>query len=122
MNITISDGETTISMPMTKDVNDVGKMEYKEQTTANGRTVRKLIGFRPGFKYLWDYVSVATITALNAMLRTGTFFTVTYFDTDSTAQSGTFSISYPAPTLFDYIDGIAVFHKFELTIAAQEVT
>ncbi len=122
MNITISDGATTIAMPMTKDVVDVGKMEYKEQSTANGRTVRKLIGFRPGFKYQWDYVPIATITALNAMLRAGTFFTVTYFDTDSTAQSGTFSVSYPAPTLFGYVDGAAVFHKFELTIAAQEVS
>ena len=122
MNITISDGTTTITMPMTKSVTDAGSVETKETKMAGGRITRKVIGFRPGFKYIYDYIPVATITALSALLRTGEFLTVTYFDTDSTAKSGTFSISYPAPTLFAYIDGVAVFHNFELTITAQEVS
>jgi hypothetical protein len=129
MNITISDGTTTVTMPelkndntiATKSVTDAGVLVYKETTMASGRVVRKIIGFRPGFKYIWDYVPTATITTLNTMIRTGGFYTVTYFDTDGTAKSGTFSISYPAPVLFGYIDGIAVFHDFELTITAQEV-
>ena len=122
MNITISDGTTTITMPITKDVTDAGELVYKETTMASGRIVRKIIGFRPGFKYVWDYVPTATITALSALLRTGGFFTVTYFDTDGTAKTGTFSISYPAPSLFGYVDGVAVFHNFELTITAQGVS
>lgn len=120
--ITISDGSTTITMPMTKDITDAGALECKEKTMIGGRTVRKIVGFRPGFKYVWDYVPAATITALASMLRTGTFFTVGYFDIDGTVKSGAFSISYPAPTLFGYIDGVPVFHNFELTITAQEVT
>ena len=120
--ITISDGITTITMPKTKKVSDAGALEYKEQNTAGGRIVRKITGFRPGFTYTWDYVPAATIAALVALLRVGTFFTVGYFDVDGTDKSGTFSVDYPAFNLFKFVNGVGMWHNCTLTIKAQEVS
>jgi len=120
--ITISNGTTTITMPITFTVSDAGAPEYKEITMAGGKKVREMIGFRPGFKYEWDYVPADMITALIAMLRTGAFFTVGYFDLDGADKTGTFSVSYPSFELFTFeSDGTGVWHKCSLTITAQEV-
>lgn len=119
--ITISDGVTTITMPRTKKVSDAGAPEYKEIKMAGGKYVREMKGFRPGFKYAWDYVPAATITALITLLRTGGFFTVGYFDLDGTDKSGTFSVSYPTFEVFKFVDGAAMWHNCTLTIKSQEV-
>jgi len=122
MAITISDGTTTVTMPRTDQVTDAGALEYKEQTTAGGRIVRKIVGFRPGFTYTYDFVPAATIIALISLLRVGTFFTVGYFDLDGTDKSGTFSVSYPSFSLFKFdSSGTAVWTSCTLTIKAQEV-
>jgi hypothetical protein len=105
-------------MPPTDQVTDAGALEYKEQATANGRVVRKIVGFRPGFTYTYDFV-----TALITLLRTGTFFTVGYFDLDGTEQSETFSVSYPSFSVFKFdSSGTAVWTGCTLTIKAQEVS
>lgn len=119
--ITISNGVTTVTMPRTKKVSDAGSPEYKEVKMAGGKIVRELIGFRPGFKYEWDYVPAADIAALATMLRTGGFFTVGYFDVDGTDGSGTFSVSYPSVEVFRFRNGVAVWHNCSLTIMSQEV-
>ena len=120
--ITISNGTTTITMPITFTVSDAGAPEYKEIKMAGGKIVREMIGFRPGFKYEWDYVPADTITALVAMLRAGGFYTIGYFDLDGTDKTGVFSVSYPAFELFSFeSDGTGVWHKCSLTITAQEV-
>jgi len=123
MAITISDGATTVTMPPTDQVTDAGALETKDQTTANGREVSKIIGFRPGFTYVYDYVPADTFRALVALTREKKYFTVGYFDTDGTDKSGVFSVSYPLPKVFKFgNDGIAVWHDFTLTIKAQEVS
>lgn len=119
--IAISDGVTIVTMPRTRKVTDAGAPEYKEITMAGGKTVREMIGFRPGFTYEWDYVPASTIAALVPLLRTGDFLTVDYFDVDGTDSSGLFSVSYPSPGVFRFKEGIAVWHGFQLTIKAQEV-
>lgn len=120
--ITISNETTTITMPITFTVSDAGAPEYKEITMAGGKKVREMIGFRPGFKYEWDYVPADMITALVAMLRAGGFFTVGYFDLDGTDKTGVFAVSYPAFELFTFErDGTGIWHKCSLTITAQEV-
>lgn len=120
--ITISNGTTTITMPKTRNVQDAGAVEYKEIKMASGKMVREMIGFRAGYTYAWDYVPAATVVALSTMLRTGSFFTVGYFDVDGTDKSGTFSVSYPAPSVFKFVNGVAMWHNFTITIQAQEVT
>jgi len=119
--ITISNGTTTITMPKTRKVSDASAPEFKEIKMAGGKVVREMLGFRKGYKYSWDYVPAATITALTTMLRTGGFFTVGYFDTDSTIGNGTFSVSYPSLEVFKFIDGVAMWHNCSITIMAQEV-
>ena len=123
MAITISDGTTTVTMPRTDQVTDAGTLETKDQTTANGRMVKKIIGFRPGFTYTYDYIPAATLTALIALLRARTFFTIGYFDLDGIDKSGTFSVDYPSFSLFKFhSDGSAVWHDCKITIKAQEVS
>jgi hypothetical protein len=120
--ITISNGTTTVTMPRTRNVTDAGAVVAKESEMASGRIVRKVTGFRPGFTYTWDYVPAETIASLAALLRTGAYFTVGYFDIDGTDQTGTFSVSYPAPQVFKFVGGVAMWHNFTLTIRAQGVT
>jgi hypothetical protein len=119
--IMISDGVTYITMPQTKKVTDVGAVEYKEIKMAGGKLVREMIGFRPGFRYDWDYVPASTIADLIAFLRTGAYFTVAYFDVDGTEKSGLFSITYPTPKVFKFVRGVAMWHGVSITITAQEV-
>jgi len=122
MQITISDGTTTITMPRTKKVTDAGEWEYDEIKMASKKVVREMTGFRIGFTYEWDYVQASLIATLKTLLRAKTFFTVTYFDIDGATGSGTFSVSYPAPEVFKFKNGIAMWHNFKLTIKAQEVS
>lgn len=120
--ITISDGTTTITMPYTENVTDVGANEYKEITMASGLKVKKIIGFRRGFRYDWDSVPAEIITALISMLRTGEYYTVGFFDTDGTDGTALFSVSYPSFQLFTFEkDGTAVWHVCSLTITARGV-
>ena len=120
--ITINNGVTTITMPKTKKVEDAGSPEYKEVTMASGKHVREVIGYRAGYTYSWDYVPAQTIKDLKAMLSTGGFYTVGYFDIDGTDKSGTFSVSYPTFKVFKFVNGVAMWHNCSLTIKAQEVT
>lgn len=120
--ITITSGATVITMPPTKKVSDAGEPVFTETTMASGLRVRDIKGFRAGFTYEWDYVPAATITALIALLRTGSFFTVDYFDTDGTDKQGVFSIDYPSLELFTFRDGIPMWHNCKLKIMAQGVT
>lgn len=119
--IIISSGTTVITMPRTKKVSDAGEPVFTENTMASGLRVRDIKGFRPGFTYEWDYVPAATITALLALLRTGGFFTVDYFDTDGTDKQGVFSIDYPSFELFTFRNGVPMWHNCKLTIKAQGV-
>lgn len=119
--ITISNGTTTITMPRTKKVSDAGELVFAEKTMASGLRVRDIKGFRPGFKYEWDYVPATTVTALISLLRTGGFFTVNYFDVDGTDKTGVFSIDYPSPGVFKFKDGVAMWHGFTLVLKAQGV-
>lgn len=120
--ITLSDGSTAVTMPYTRSVADAGTVEYKETTMASGRIVRKIIGFRPGFRYAWDYVPDETIAAVIAMLRSGKLLSVSYFDLDGKDRNGMFMVDYPAFELFDFIGGKAVWHNCALTIRAQGVS
>lgn len=119
--ITISNGATAITMPRTKKVSDAGELIYTESTMASGLRVRDIKGFRPGFRYEWDYVPAATITALVTLLRTGGFFTVDYFDVDGTDKQGSFSVDYPSFEVFTFRNGVPMWHNCTLTIKAQGV-
>ena len=119
--ITISNGVTTITMPRTRKVSEAGELVYTEKQMASGKMVRDVKGFRAGYVYKWDWVPASTINDLVAMLRTGSYFTVDYFDTDGTDKSGTFSIDYPSFEVFTFRDGVAMWHNCNLTIRAQEV-
>jgi hypothetical protein len=120
--IKISDGITTITMPRTRQVQDAGELAYIEKEMASGKRVRDVKGFRPGFTYTWDYVPASTITALVTMLRSGSFFTVDYFDVDGTDKTGLFAIDYPSFEVFTFKGGVAVWHNCTLTIRAQGVS
>lgn len=119
--IKISDNTTTITMPRTRKVTDAGELIYKEKQMASGLVVRDIKGFRPGFRYEWDYVPASTITTLVTMLRKGGFFTVDYFDVDGTDKQGVFSIEYPSFEVFTYRNGIPVWHNCVLKITSQGV-
>lgn len=119
--ITISNGVTSVTMPRTRRVTEAGELVYKEAPMASGLRVRDITGFRPGFTYEWDYVPAATINALVAMLRTGNFCTVNYFDIDGTEKQGVFSVDYPRFELFTFRNGIPMWHNCALTIKAQGV-
>ena len=119
--ITISNGVTSITMPPTRKVTEVGELVHKEIPMASGLRVRDITGFRPGYSYEWDYVPASTITALITLLRTGGFFTVDYFDVDGTDKQGVFSIDYPSFRIFTFRNGAPVWRDCKLTIKAQGV-
>jgi len=119
--ITITSGPTVIVMPRTKKVSEAGETVFTESTMASGLRVRDIKGFRPGFKYEWDYVPATTITALVTLLRTGGFFTVNYFDVDGTDKQGVFSIDYPSFGVFTFRNGVAMWHGCSLSIKSQGV-
>jgi hypothetical protein len=119
--ITISNGITSITMPRTRQVADAGEKIFAEKQMASGAIVRDVMGFRPGFTYTWDWVPAETIKSLIAMLRSGSFFTVEYFDVDGVDKTGLFAIDYPSFELFTFRKGEAMWHNCTLTIKAQGV-
>jgi hypothetical protein len=119
--ITISNGVTSVTMPRTRQVAEAGELVCRESAMASGMLVRDIKGFRPGFTYTWDWVPAATINALVAMLRSGGFFTVDYFDVDGTDKTGLFVVEYPSFEVFTFRDGVPVWHNCTLTIRAQGV-
>jgi hypothetical protein len=102
-------------------VSDAGEQVYKEATMASGKVVRDITGFRPGFEYEWDYVPVATINSLVALLKTCQSLTVDYFDTDGTDKQGTFYVSYPSLGVFAFQNNNPVWHNCKLKIMSQGV-
>lgn len=119
--ITISNGVTTIVMPKAKKVSDAGELIFKESTMASGKIVRDIKGFRPAFKYEWDYVPASTITSLINILRSGSSVSVNYFDVDGIDKQGVFYLSYPSFEVFKFKDGIPMWHKCSITIKSQGV-
>jgi len=119
--ITISNGVTTITMPRTKDITSSDSEVSKVITMASGKTVKEMIGFRAVVTAKWDYVPVATITALQTMLRAGGWFTVGYPDPDGTDKSIKMSISMPQPKVFKFVNSVPMWHDVSLTMTAQEV-
>ncbi len=119
--ITISNGKTSVTMPITRKVVDDGKTEYKEKTMASGKKVRDIIGFRKGFTYEWDYIPSETINSLMSLLRTAEALTVSYFDVDGTEGSALFYVSYPNLGVFAFRNDVPIWHDCKLTISAVEV-
>ena len=120
--ITISNGVTTITMPRIKKITVGGAEVAKEVTMASGKMVKDIIGHRAVINAEWDYVPAATMAALINLLRVGGYFTVGYPDPDGTDHSEDFSISVPAPGIFKFVSGVAMWHGVKLTMTAQEVT
>lgn len=119
--ITISNGMTSVTMPITRKVADDGKPEYKEKTMASGKKVRDIIGFRKGFTYEWDYVPAETINLLMPLLRSAEALTVNYFDVNGMIGSDLFYVSYPSLGVFAFKGDVPIWHDCKLTINAVEV-
>ena len=113
--------QTVVEMLRVKDI-EVGAEEVANTVTmASGKVVKDVIGYRTTIKAKWDYVPVATLTALAVLLRQGGFFFVEYPSPAGDAF-GMFEVEYPAMKVFQFKNGIAVWHDVELRMTAQEVT
>lgn len=119
--IVITDGVTTITMPRTRDLLDIGANEAVPVTMASGRIVKEVRGFRPGYRARWDWVPAGIITQLLGMIRANGFLTVTIPDPVTGTHTGLFEIEYPSLKVFRYKDGVARWHDVVLVMKAQEV-
>ncbi len=114
------DRQTCIELPRVKDV-QVGAQEVANTVTmASGKVVKDMIGFRPSITASWDYLPASILSSLAALLRSGGFFFVEY-PSPTGDNDGTFEIQYPTMTVFQYKDGVAVWHDVTLKMTAQEV-
>ena len=114
------DGITSVTMPRCRPVLSL-EDESITATMASGKTVRDVIGFRPNVRAVWDWVPAETVKALNALLRQGGFFQVTYPTPDG-EKTEAMSVPFPAMDVFAYRNGVPMWHNITLTMEAQEVT
>lgn len=119
--ITIAKGSASVTMPRVRDITYGGEQVAIEATMASGKTVRDVIGFRPNVRAVWDWVPAETIKALNALLRQGGFFQVTYPTPDG-EKTEAMSVPFPTMDVFAYRNGVPMWHNITLTMEAQEVT
>ena len=121
IKISSADRSMSVEMPRIKDIS-VGATEVANTVTmASGKVVKDMIGYRTTLQASWDFVPVATLTALATLLRSGGFFHVEYPSPTGDAN-GMFEIEYPSMTIFAYKNGIAVWHDVQLKMTAQEVS
>lgn len=121
IKIASADRSMSVEMPRVKDV-VVGAVEVANTVTmASGKVVKDMIGYRATVEAAWDYVPVATLTALATLLRSGGFFYVEY-PAPTGAEKGMFEIQYPSMSVFAYKNGEAVWHDVQLKMTAQEVS
>ena len=121
--ITISSADRLLSveMPRVKDI-QVGASEVANSVTmASGKVVKDMIGYRTTVQASWDYVPAALLTSLAALLRGGGFFYVEYPSPSGDAE-GMFEVEYPTMKVFQFKDGVAVWHGVTLKMTAQEVS
>ncbi len=119
--ITISDGNSTITMPQTETVSVGGESVYTEATMASGRKVRDIVGFRPTVSVEWDLISAADMVSLLAMIKSGEYLFVEYPDPALGDTSGYFDIKCSPLNVFKFVNGEAVWHNVTLTMTAQGV-
>lgn len=119
--IILAKGSTSVTMPLVRAVTYGGDVVAKETTMASGKVVRDVIGFRPNVQAQWDWVPADTIKALNALLRQGGFFQVTYPTPDG-EKTEAMTVSFPTMDVFTYRNGVPMWHNITLTMTAQEVT
>ena len=121
IKIASADRSLSVEMPRVKDV-VVGAVEVANTVTmASGKVVKDMIGYRATVEAAWDYVPVATLTALATLLRSGGFFYVEY-PAPTGPEKGMFEIQYPSMSVFAYKNGEAVWHDVQLKMTAQEVS
>ena len=120
--ITIStmDGGTRIVMPRVKDIQVGAEEVCNTVQMASGKIVKDMIGYRPTIAATWDYVPAATLQQLATVLRNDGFFYVSYPAPDGDAV-GVFEIEYPQMRIFQYKNGIAVWHDVTLKMTSREV-
>ena len=119
--IIIAKGGTPVTMPQVRDITYGGDVVAIEATMASGKVVRDVIGFRANVRAAWDWVPADTIKALNALLRQGGFFQVTYPTPDG-EKTESMTVSFPTMDVFTYRDGVPMWHNITLTMSSQEVT
>lgn len=116
-----SDHRTSVKMPRVKEI-QIGASEVSNTVKmASGKVVKDMIGHRTTIQASWDYVPAATLTALAVLLRSGGFFFVEYPSPTGDAE-GIFEIEYPTMSVFQFKNGVAVWHNVQLKMTAQEVT
>ena len=120
IKIYTTDMSDHVELPRVKAV-QVGAAEVSNTVTmASGKVVKDMIGYRPTVQATWDYIPADTIIALTTLLRGGGFFFVEYPSPNGVA-TGVFEIAYPTLSIFAFKDGVAVWHKVQLKMTAQEV-
>ena len=121
IKIASADRSMSVEMPRVKDV-VVGAVEVANTVTmASGKVVKDMIGYRATVEAAWDYLPVATLTALATLLRSGGFFYIEY-PSPTGVEKGMFEIQYPSMSVFAYKNGEAVWHDVKLKMTAQEVS
>lgn len=121
IRISSADLLTVIEMPRVKDIKIGAEEVANTVTMASGKVVKDMIGYRTTIQAEWDYVPAATLTALAVLLRQGGFFFVEYPAPTGDA-SGMFEVEYPSMEVFQFKNGVAVWHDVELRMTAQEVS
>ena len=120
ITISTTDGRTRIVMPRVKDIQVGAEEVCNTVKMASGKLVKDMIGYRPVVSAAWDYVPAATLQQLANALRSDGFFYVEYpAPTGDTV--GVFEIEYPQMRVFQYRDGIAVWHDVKLKMTSREV-
>lgn len=110
-----------VVLPRVKDIQVGAKEVANTVKMASGKVVKDMIGHRTTIQASWDYVPAATLTALAVLLRSGGFFYVEH-PSPTGDESGVFEIEYPTMAVFQFKDGVAVWHNVQLKMTAQEVT
>lgn len=121
-NISISDGVSTLIMPVSRKVSVGGTDVCKEIEMASGKLVREMKGHRVKVTAEWDWLPVDVLTDLHTMLRRGGYFTVTYPDPAQGMTTASFAIAYPTSKIFRFgSNGEPRWHEVTLAMTAQEV-
>ena len=118
--IIIAKGTQSVTMPLVRSITYSGTSEEVQATMASQQIVTDVVGFRPSVTAEWDWVPADTITALNALLQLGGFFTVTH-PTPSGEVTESMIVSFPEFKIFAFRNGVPIWHDVRLTMQAQEV-
>lgn len=111
-----------IELPRTRQITYVEELVAHETEMASGKIVQDIMGVRPTFTAVFEYIPTDVLQNIMTLLRSGGFFTVAYPSPISGEEVGVFKITEDAgQKIFKFVNGQPMWYGMTLTFTSQAV-